>query len=831
MGSQVGEASVSERFLSLFLVILLITLVPTACQAIAPLSNATLEPDTEAAPESDIVTLTFACPRSYRAAMEELASEFHTLNPGISVRVVAIDDLPDSDAFSSNALLPPSAYSIAFYVDTAMWTVIPQGVGAGLYQDLSPFIEVDEAFMPGDFFPHTLEACSQHGKTYGLPTQIVLTVMFYNKRAFDEASIPYPPADWTLDDFLTLAQHLTVWEGNSVSQYGFVDAALVGQDLFIWSRVGDVVDDTGKPQLESPELSEAIQWYTDLTLKHGVMPYLYDISRSQEQTNIVRTGGAAMWTDTLANYAYYPKDLDIGIAPLPIAVPGSDKHYPGRKFDYFISAGTLHPQESWRWLRFLTYHIPAGHCQDCLPVRRSVAEDTQFWSRFGPEQLSTVKQVAEHLDFSYSTGMALYVYQAVAGVLEGESVATALRQAQRAAEQDEAPYTQAIPWAVTVKPLSGSESDGRSQVLFATTDGGPSLQELVADFNDGQAEFEVKLVPAGEQATADCFQGPRSVDFATVRSELLSLQPQLEADSSFSLTDFPDRFLEAYRYQGGLWGIPVQAQVRVIYYNRALFDVLDLIHPEVGWTTTDFQERALALHQAGYYSYLPLDGEVIDLVAWLTLLGAYPWNADGQPRFDAPDVVAATTQYAQYLAQQPDGTPYRLIPTMEDREDRLSLVRKGLVGMWSDDSGVRPSSELGLPDSSIGLIPLPTGTHMVSDLVYEGLFIAANSDQVVPCWEWMKYLSSHYMPTRGVPARNTILTSSSFAAQVGDETWHTYSALLEAVDIRTIYAPDVRAEQAPYLLDALVKVLQGTSTAHALTTAQQFAAATQPESR
>jgi ABC-type glycerol-3-phosphate transport system substrate-binding protein len=801
---------------SLFLVFLL-----TTCRSTASTGDVIMQPDKTANTEVDSITITFACPKSYLAAMETLADEFHVLNPGIYVKVVAIEDLPGFDWYKDPSL-PATTYPIVSSADTAMWVVNPQAARAGLYRDLSPFIERDETLMPTDFFPHTLEAYNWRGATYALPTQIALTVMFYNRRAFDEAGLPYPAPDWTLEDFFALAQRLTIREGNSVSQYGFSDRAAIGEDLFIWSRVGNVVDETGKPQLEATKLAEAIQWYADLILKHGVMPAISNLEQLNAQASLVKTGGAAMWTEDPHNYEFYPEDLDIGIAPLPVTIPDGNSHYPGRMFAYLMSAGTSYPQVSWRWLRFLTHHTPPGHCVACLPARRSVAEDTLYWMRFEPEVLSAIQQMAEHLYFSHSTDMLPYVQQAVAQVLNGESVATALREAQIAAEKAEVLLAQATPWVFTVKPLLTTADNQRPQILFATSVGGSTLQELAASFNAQQGNFEVKIVSTKEQAIADCFQGLHSVDFAEVRGELRNLQPLLEADPSFTLADFPNRFLDAYRYQGALWGMPVQAQVRVVYYNRTLFDTLGLTYPEVGWTTANFQNYVLALHQAGYHGYLPLDGEASDLVAWLTLLGGKPWNTEGEPRFDAQDVIAAMTWYAGQLAQQPQGMLHLLMPTMESREARLNLVRKGQIGIWSNYSGMRSNQDFGLNDTSVGIIPLPVGTHTVSDFLYEGLFIAADSAQVEQCWDWIKFMSAHYVPAKGIPARTSIMTSLDFISQVGDETQSTYLTLLDAVDIRTSYDSAI-AEQSRYLLEALREVLQGTSPAQALMTAQQLA--------
>jgi ABC-type glycerol-3-phosphate transport system substrate-binding protein len=774
--------------------------------------------------KGDSITLTFACPQPYRHAMEELAREFHSLNPTIYVKVVAVEDLPGFD-WRNDPRSAESAYPIVSGADTAMWLVVPQAAQVGFYRDLSAFIDGDAASVPEDFFPYVLEAYKWGGKTYALPTQVSLTPLFFNKRAFDDAGLSYPALDWTFDDFLVAAQALTVREDNAISRYGFVDFGNIGIETFILSRVGDTVDETGRPALETAALVEAMQWYRDLVFEHAVMP-LPEVAGKLDKSNLIRTGGVAMWTDAPVNYDYYSMDsaVDVGVAPLPVASQVSGSHYPGRLWGYMVSAGTPYPQESWRWLRFLTHRTPSGICSDCLPARRSVAEATVYWSRFSRDMAPAMRQMAEHLYFPPSPAMTWYVQQAVSQVINGTAVDTALYEAQQAALDDYEVLAEATPRAVVMHTAPANMASARPQILFAAAPQGDvtPLRELAVEFNAGQTDFEVKIVPPAEQPRADCFSGMQSIDFAEARSTVRNLQPLLEADKQFSLDDFPSYFLEAYRYQGALWGLPIEAQVRVLYYNRDHFDSLGVAYPELEWTTAEFLDRALALHRGGRYGYLPLDGEIGNLLNWLTLLGGYPWDAQGQPRFDAPEVVAAMHWYAD-LAQRHNVMPALLTDDKADRDARLTLVRAGEVSMWSHFSGAIPHRDFGLADAAVKIAPLPAGTDKVSDFLYEGLFITANSTHVEQCWAWMKFVSENYIPLKGIPARNSILTSPDFARQVGSETQAVYMALLNYTDTSTLYAASARGKQSPYLLDALVEILNGASPESALSAAQYLA--------
>ncbi|NIV40662.1 MAG: extracellular solute-binding protein, partial [Anaerolineae bacterium] len=124
---------------------------------------------------------------------------------------------------------------------------------------------------------------------------------------------------------------------------------------------------------------------------------------------------------------------------------------------------------------------------------------------------------------------------------------------------------------------------------------------------------QVQLVSPGQARTADCFADIRSIGDSRSRADLLDLQPLLDADPSVSLDDFFPRFLDAFRFQGNLWGIPTQAKVRVLFYSRDLFDAEGVPCPEAGWTLDDFLARTVALTKGDgaekQYGFLPLNGD------------------------------------------------------------------------------------------------------------------------------------------------------------------------------------------------------------------------------
>jgi multiple sugar transport system substrate-binding protein len=77
------------------------------------------------------------------------------------------------------------------------------------------------------------------------------------------------------------------------------------------------------------------------------------------------------------------------------------------------------------------------------------------------------------------------------------------------------------------------------------------------------------------------------------RQYVLNLQPLLADDPSFPLDDFYPQALSALRWQGDLWGPPADIHLKVLYYNRLVFDQMGVEYPRFDWNLDDFMELAV----------------------------------------------------------------------------------------------------------------------------------------------------------------------------------------------------------------------------------------------
>ncbi len=146
----------------------------------------------------------------------------------------------------------------------------------GVIVDLKPYVEKDPSVNLKDYFPEAIDRYTVNGALTALPSDLSpVNVIYYNKKKFDHAGLPYPKNDWTYLQFLETAKKLTLKDSTGKTvQYGFGDEWPIWE-AWVYTFGGELVDNVKKPTrctLDTPQAIAGIQFRADLILKYGVMP-------------------------------------------------------------------------------------------------------------------------------------------------------------------------------------------------------------------------------------------------------------------------------------------------------------------------------------------------------------------------------------------------------------------------------------------------------------------------------------------------------------------------------------------------------------------------------
>ncbi len=390
----------------------------------SPVVVATAEPR----PAEGAVTITFM-PLGNTLGLKpfrDAARQFHAAHPDVVVEIKN----PSSTAGSIAGLAEQAdCFQYIPYLDN------PQTLTAIL--NLEPFLEAEPSFDLDDFFPLLLAQYRRGGEIWGLPAEAQPYVIEYNQDLFDAVGREYPRAEWTLDDFLALAQDLTWGEGEN-KQYGFVGTyEMLDLLMFVERLGGKILDDSQTPPaaaFNDPATVEAVEWYADLYLLYGVRPVF--VAEEQREA-LINHGRAAMWAAPFNQH----DELRSSVLPFPRGTLDSGAPILNATGN-FISAKTTAAQACWEWIKFLTTEASVV---EGLPGRRSIAMSEAYRQQVGDERATVYLTSVE-------SSQRLSIFQRIAGqewlgayliwleqayrqiVEEGGSPAQALAAAQEKAD-------------------------------------------------------------------------------------------------------------------------------------------------------------------------------------------------------------------------------------------------------------------------------------------------------------------------------------------------------------------------------------------------------------
>lgn len=255
-----------------------------------------------------------------KAAYERLVAEFRKHHPDIDVTLIHIPGQSDyrKRLGIDFAAGTPSDIVLLNYRRYAAFAA------KGVLEPLGPYLDRNTLITRGDFYAETTTPFIWKGALMCIPQNLSSLVVYYNRDLFRVASLPDPSPEWTWDDFLQAAQALTQDTDNDgvIDQYGLgTEVSLFRVAPFIWQNGGDLVDNPQSPTrliLDTPAAREAIQWFVDLQVKHGVTPDAVEEAAESSESRFLN-GHLGMFLNSRRGVPTYRTitSFDWDIAPLP----------------------------------------------------------------------------------------------------------------------------------------------------------------------------------------------------------------------------------------------------------------------------------------------------------------------------------------------------------------------------------------------------------------------------------------------------------------------------------------------------------------------------------
>ncbi|MCA9255803.1 MAG: sugar ABC transporter substrate-binding protein [Phycisphaerales bacterium] len=305
-----------------------------------------------------------------------LREEFERRHPGVRIK---IENIPGEGQYVPKLLMMFVAKRApdVLQLDASYASVF---IDNDLLLNMTPIIESDAAFDLDRYFRNVVDVARRGDALYAIPLDFTPLVLFYNKRLFDAAGIPYPEQDWTCDEFLKVARALTIDhpEGASKKQYGLYFRNLMSLWVpWVWANGGSVLSPDGRHAegyFNSEASVSAIRFLTDMITRSHVAPS--DSEAAAAGVDLFQVGRAAM---NVAGHwmiiDYRTANVDFGVTMLPSNT--------GRPRTVIYESGLAINRETqqqalaWEYVKFMTSaEVQKIRVSSCLAIsaQKDVAE-------------------------------------------------------------------------------------------------------------------------------------------------------------------------------------------------------------------------------------------------------------------------------------------------------------------------------------------------------------------------------------------------------------------------------------------------------------------------
>ena len=345
------------------------------------------------------------------AARQSLVDAFTARHPDISVRLQAVQGTDWADFFAKILTMvaagtPPDVCVVA--------TEGAQLFAERLAEPLDEFIKRDAAEVQDyfdDVHPSLIEAFMYKGSFYQMPIDFNAANMYFNTGAMRRAGVPYPAADWTHQDFLTMARQMRQAAGSGFVPFYWTNRLWGG--IVPWLYINDTsfLTETKSPGGEwlwdrfypdhkgaysggflwegsnasDPKVAESFEFVRALVEEGlGTSPAQgggNELVGQFSGGSIGMTPAGGFWVQGLSEAGLTPQDYDVAYFPKW----RTQRHQFGAA-GYAILKTSERKDEAWEWVKFCTSREGmqlAFPSPNTTPTRRSMCNEA-LYSQKGP---------------------------------------------------------------------------------------------------------------------------------------------------------------------------------------------------------------------------------------------------------------------------------------------------------------------------------------------------------------------------------------------------------------------------------------------------------------
>lgn len=267
-------------------------------------------------------------------------------------------------------------------------------------------------------------------------------------------------------------------------------------------------------------------------------------------------------------------------------------------------------------------------------------------------------------------------------------------------------------------------------------------KDFMAAHPDDTVQIEVVSWDNLQQRLTTDIAGGTAPDIAMIGTRWLvdySANGIAEPLDDYMTPEFKDRFIESFlapsTIDGVLYGLPVAASARAMYYNKDILAAAGVTEPPKTWDEVVDTARKIKALGTDAYGFA-LQGKEIETDAyWYYSLWSHGGDilVDGKSGVSSPEAIAALTLYKSMLDEgltEPN-------PTGLNRQDIETLFKTGRMGMILTGPWLRGQIATEAPNLNYALAPIPQGSTQATYGVTDTLMIFASSENKELAWQFL----------------------------------------------------------------------------------------------
>ena len=214
----------------------------------------------------------------------------------------------------------------------------------------------------------------------------------------------------------------------------------------------------------------------------------------------------------------------------------------------------------------------------------------------------------------------------------------------------------------------------------------------------------------------------------------------VEPLSGYMDDEFRSRFIDTFMgpstIDGEIYGLPVAASARAMYYNKGLLEQAGVAAPPADWNELKAAaEKVSALGDDIYGFGLQGGGDTETDAYYYYSLWTHGGDiiTDGKSGLGSEAAIAAANTYKDLIDSgltQPGVTNY-------NRQDIEGMLKQGKVGMILSGPWLRGQMKEEAPDVDYGIAAIPKGSDQATYGVTDSIVMFASSDVKEEAWKFL----------------------------------------------------------------------------------------------